>query len=210
MQNLDTCIAVDQYGLGDSEGPVRQLQETLARGSASLFRLAFKFLRNTADAEDAVQDAVFAAYKHLGDFRGHSQMTTWLHAIVANCARMRLRKQRRHLHVSLDSQVDEEQENSFAEILVDDRPSPEEECHKSELNDRLAKLIANLPPSLRRTYQLHHVHQLSIREIASTLGVPDGTVKARLARARGKLMPPMQRATQKKVRNCQRSGREAC
>jgi len=209
MSNLDTCAAIEQFPMGNGEGPVQELQEILDRGSSSLFRLAYKFLGNTADAEDAVQDAVFAAYKHLGSFRGNSQMSTWLHAIVANCARMRLRKQRRHVHVSLDSQVDDEQENSFAELLVDARPSPEEECHNSELSERLSELIANLPPSLRRTYQLHHVHQLSICEIANTLGVPHGTVKARLARARGKLMPPLRRAMQTKCASRNRLGREA-
>jgi RNA polymerase sigma-70 factor (ECF subfamily) len=192
-----------------TEGPAEELQEILARGSASLYRLAYKFLGNTADAEDAVQDAVFAAYKHLGSFRGQSQMSTWLHAIVANCARMRLRKQRRHVHVSLDSQVDDEQENSFSELLVDERPSPEDECHKTELSERVTQLIANLPPSLRRTYQLHHIHQLSICEIASTLGVPHGTVKARLARARGKLMPPLRRTIQHKRASSGRSERQA-
>src|SRR5271157_3393919 len=76
----------------------------------SLYRYAYRFLGNKDDAEDAVQDALLAAYKHLNQFRGDAQLTTWLTAIVINCARMQLRKRSRYIHVSLDSRIGEDQE----------------------------------------------------------------------------------------------------
>jgi RNA polymerase sigma-70 factor (ECF subfamily) len=202
MQPSDTCVTIDQYTENRVQA-AQELQNTVAQYSAAMFRLAYRFLHNTEEAEDAVQDAVFSAYTHLGDFRGESQMATWLHAIVVNCARARLRKQRRHVHVSLDTHVDEEDGNLFSELLRDDRPSPEEECQRSELNERLLELITSLPPGLRRTYHLHYVHQLSICEIASALGIPHGTVKARLSRARGRLIPPLRRRMEKNVPKCE-------
>lgn len=180
--------------IANCEGSAQQLQDVLARALPALHRRAFRLLGNTADAEDAVQDALFAAYKKLEQFRGRSQMSTWLNAIVANCARMQLRRRPRHVHVSLDSRIGEQQELSFSETLVDRHPNPEDECHNSELNARLSKFAAELSPSLRRTFHLRHVKNLSTRETAQILGLSTGTVKSQMARARAKLVSSMQKA----------------
>jgi RNA polymerase sigma factor (sigma-70 family) len=58
----------------------------------SFYRCALRFLGNAADAEDAVQETLLAAYKHINQFRGQSQTSTWLTRIVHNCALMQLRK----------------------------------------------------------------------------------------------------------------------
>jgi RNA polymerase sigma-70 factor (ECF subfamily) len=145
-------------------------------------------LGNQHDAEDAVQDALLAALKHLGQFRGEAQFSTWLTTIVLNCARMQLRKRPRQIHLSLDSRIGEEQEHSLSDILVDLRPNPEEEYHESWLDARLSESAAKLSPILRRTFYLRYVDHLSICETAQVLGVPIGTVKAQIARARAKLL----------------------
>jgi RNA polymerase sigma-70 factor (ECF subfamily) len=154
----------------------------------SFYRYAYRLLGNKADAEDAVQDALLAAFKHLNQFRGDAQLSTWLTTIVVNCARMQLRKRSRYTHVSLDSRIGEDQEYSLSDILMDHRPNPEDECHRSTLNARLMKSAAQLSPVLRKTFQLRFVDHLSVCETARVLGVPTGTVKAQTARARAKLM----------------------
>ncbi len=156
-----------------------------------LYRYAYRFLRNKADAEDAVQDALTAALEHLHQFRGDAQLSTWLTTILINCARMHLRKQSRYIHVSLDSRIGEEWEYPLSDILVDDRPNPEDESHRSMLHGRLMKSAAQLSPTLRKTFHLRFVHHLSICETARVLGVPIGTVKARTARARAELLKAM-------------------
>jgi DNA-directed RNA polymerase specialized sigma24 family protein len=80
-----------------------------------------------------VQDALLAAHKHLHQFRGQSQMSTWLTTIVSNCARMQLRKRPRQIQISLDEQIGEGQGYFLSERLADGRPSPEAECRTSEL-----------------------------------------------------------------------------
>jgi RNA polymerase sigma-70 factor, ECF subfamily len=75
-----------------------------------------------------VQDALLAAYTHMDQFRGRSQMSTWLSAIVHNCARMQLRKRARRVHLPLEEQNAEAYELSVSERLADQRPGPEEEC----------------------------------------------------------------------------------
>src|SRR5579863_19763 len=77
------------------EGATQQLEQILASGQPSLYRRAYRILGNAADAEDAVQDALLAAYTHLDQFRGQSQISTWLTTILVNCARLQLRRRPR-------------------------------------------------------------------------------------------------------------------
>jgi RNA polymerase sigma-70 factor, ECF subfamily len=177
-----------------------EMNQALSRRRASFFRSAYRFLKNAADAEDAVQDALMSAYKHIDQFRGQAQMSTWLTAIVSNSARMHLRKRPRQIHVSLDEPIGEEQEHSMAEQLADCRPSPEDECRNSELRARLKELVAELSPPLRKAFELRELDGLTTSEAAQILGVAEGTVKAQLARARAKLRRLMERAPRQQPR----------
>ena len=173
--------------LVDHQSPARKLQEVLSLRLPSFYRCAFRVLGNAADAEDAVQEGLLAAYKHLNQCRGQAQISTWLTAIVRNCALMQLRKRPRQIPILLDEQFGEEQPRSLWEGLTDERPSPEEEFRNSELTARLRKCTKLLSPTLRRTFQLRVLDGLSILETARILEVPHGTVKAQLARARAKI-----------------------
>jgi len=176
----------------DHQSTVRKLQDVLSLRLPSFYRCAFRLLGNAADAEDAVQEALLAAYKHINQFRGQSQISTWLTTIVRNCALMQLRKRPRQIHFPLDKEFGEEQPRFQWEGLADGRPSPEEEYRNFELTSRLRKCTALLSPTLRRTFQLRVMDGLSIVETARILGVPHGTVKAQLARARARIARHMQ------------------
>jgi RNA polymerase sigma-70 factor (ECF subfamily) len=194
MQNRNAYVGSDAPDeIPSRAGAVRQLEQILANGLPPLYRRAYRLLGNAADAEDAVQDALVAAYTHLNQFRGQAQISTWLTTIVLNCARLELRRRRRHVHVSLDESSGERQPVSLSERLADHRRNPEDECRESELRARLTPLHGQLSPTLRRTFQLRDVHGLSIRETARILGVPTGTVKAQSARARKRLKELMRR-----------------
>jgi RNA polymerase sigma factor (sigma-70 family) len=121
-QNPEVCI----LGKG-----TREMQDVLSRCRPSFYRTAYRQLNNAADAEDAVQEALLAAYKHLDQFKGQAQMSTWLTTIVMNCARMQLRRRPCQSLLSLDEQFGEESDYSLLEGLADDRPSPEVECQES-------------------------------------------------------------------------------
>jgi RNA polymerase sigma-70 factor, ECF subfamily len=188
MPDADTSSQTAQYpGAAESQSAAYELQKVLSLKLPSFHRSALRLVGNTADAEDAVQEALLAAYKHLHQFRGQSQMSTWLTAIVRNCALMQLRKRPRQIHFQLDDEFGEEQPRTLWEGLADERPSPEEEFRNSELTARLRECTMLLSPTLRRTFQLRVVDGLSIVETARILGVPHGTVKAQLARARAKI-----------------------
>jgi RNA polymerase sigma-70 factor, ECF subfamily len=187
--------------IGGEEGIAQQFEQILASGLPLLYRRAYRILGNTADAEDAVQDALLAAYTHLSQFRGQSQISTWLTSIVLNCARMRLRRRPRHASVSLDESNGEQQQLSLSERLADYRPNPEDESIESELSARLSHLHRQLSPTLRKALQLRDIDGLSIRETAQILGVPAGTVKAQSARARKRLKELMQRTLRPRSRS---------
>ena len=177
--------------LDAAKPPPAELLSVLSQCLPSLYRHAYRLLGNKADAEDAVQDALLAAYKHLNRFRGDAQLSTWLTTIVINCARMHLRKRPRYIHVSLDSRIGKEREYPLSDTLVDHRPNPEDECHKAWANARLIESAARLSPILWRTFYLRYVDHLSVGETSRVLGVPTGTVKAQIARARAKLLKAM-------------------
>jgi len=178
----------------------REMQDVLSRCRPSFYRTAYRQLNNTADAEDAVQDALLSAYKHLDQFKGQAQMSTWLTTVVMNCARMQLRRRSRQSLLSLDEQFGDESDYSLLERLADDGRSPELECQRSELRGYLMQFVEQLSPSLRKAFQLRDLDGLTTREAAHILGVPDGTLKAQLARARAKLKRFMRRALN--VRPC--------
>jgi RNA polymerase sigma factor (sigma-70 family) len=132
--------------LDAAKPPPAEMLSVLSHCLPSLYRYAYRLLGNKADAEDAVQDALLAAYKHLNQFRGDAQLSTWLTTIVINCARMHLCKRSRYIHVSLDSRIGEEREYPLSDTLVDHRPNPEDECHKAWANARLIESAARLSP----------------------------------------------------------------
>jgi RNA polymerase sigma-70 factor (ECF subfamily) len=164
---------------------IRELTDVIASHSPRFRRIALAHLGDVADAEDAVQDALLAALTHVDQFRGQAKMSTWLTAIVINSARMKLRRRFGRVYLALDETNG--QDFTLAEMLSDTRPGPEEAYRKREVAEKLAQVTSRLSPTLLRTFQLRDVYGLNIRETAHLLGVPSGTVKARLARARMKL-----------------------
>lgn len=185
---------------GDTQEPtvygrqeeIRQLTNVIASHRPSLTRIALRLVGNAADAEDAVQDAFLSAYTHLDQFKRQAQMSTWLTTIVINAARMKVRRRPRQAHIPLDQENREQDHPPFSEMLSDRRPSPEELCRSRELAERLAQASLQLSPALRGTFQLSAMDGLSTRETAQALGIPEGTVKARVARARKKLKQLLQ------------------
>jgi RNA polymerase sigma-70 factor (ECF subfamily) len=152
------------------------------------------------DAEDAVQDALLSAYKHLDQFKERAKLTTWLTAIVTNSALTQLRKRPRQLHLSLDERLGEDQDYCVADSVADAGLSPEGECIRSQTREHLMQFVAELSPALRKAIQLRDLEGLTTSEAAHILGVPDGTVKARVSRGRSKLKRLMRSEGRRELR----------
>lgn len=166
--------------------PERRLEfeGVLSRNLPGFQRAAMRWLRNPEDAEDAVQDAMLSAFKHIARFEGRAQMSTWVMAIVINVVRGQLRRRLRHTFLSLDQPAQDGQQ-TIADLVADHRPTPEQTLAECELLKLIIKLTGSLPPSQRMAMQLRQRDDgLSIKEAAEVLGVPVGTLKAQLARGR--------------------------
>lgn len=210
MPITDAYVAAE----GAFELPWRQettqaFSNVLSSRLTSFYRRAYRVLGNVADAEDAVQDALLAAYTHLDQFKGQSEMSTWMTAIVHNCALLQLRRRRRYVYVSLDESTGELDTLSIADQLPDHRPNPEDECQHFELRTCLTHFCNRLSPTLRKTFRLRDIEGLSIRETAQILKIPRGTVKAQSARARRKINQLMQRALMPRPRTLAKCKKES-
>lgn len=164
-----------------------ELQDAVSRCLPSLHRRAYHYLGNSHDAEDAVQDALLSAYRHLDQFKGDAKMTTWLTSIVTNSALTQIRRRPRHPHSSIDEPSADGQNSCVADRLVDVRPSPEDECAMSELRGHLRQVLGELSPSFQKAIQLCDLEGLTTSEAAHLLGVRESTLKSRVSRARSQL-----------------------
>ena len=150
----------------------------------AVYTAAVSILNNSADAEEAAQEAVLKAFTNLAGFRGEAKFSTWLIQITINEARLKLRKDRRHLYESVDEQRADEEGEYSPKDFADWREVPSEALQRRELREALKQAIADLPSIYREVLILRDVQQRSIQETAQILGLTEGSVKTRLLRAR--------------------------
>jgi RNA polymerase sigma-70 factor (ECF subfamily) len=150
----------------------------------TVFFAAKSVVDNPADAEEVAQEAVLKAFNNLSRFRLESKFSTWLIQITINEARMRLRKDRRHLYDSLDEKATDEEGDYIPRDFADWRDIPSEELQRKELRDALQRALASLDSKYREVLLCRDVQHLSITETAQVLGITEGSVKTRLLRAR--------------------------
>ena len=154
-------------------GDLAAFEELIRARLDKLFRTACGILGDPAEAEDAAQEACIAAWQKLPTLRDPQRIDAWLGRILLNSCRMRLRHRRR-----------------VREITIDDSRSIPEAVDERRLNDRTEDLDAvvraldRVSADDRALLILHHVHDERVEAIAATLGIPTGTVKWRLSRAR--------------------------
>jgi RNA polymerase sigma-70 factor (ECF subfamily) len=149
-----------------------------------VFFSAVSILGNDADAEDAAQEAALKAYKNLARFRRESKFSTWLIQIAINEAKMRLRKDRRHLYESLDDRQQTDEGDYIPTDFADWREIPSEALEQSQLREALNQALSALPEKYRTVMILRDVQQMSIAETAKALGISEENVKTRTSRAR--------------------------
>jgi RNA polymerase sigma-70 factor (ECF subfamily) len=151
----------------------------------SIYVSAFLILRNQEDAEEVAQEAVFKAFRRLNQFRGESKFGTWIIQITINEARMRRRKDRRHLYESIEQDVTlDEAATYIPRDFADWREVPSEAMQRAEFRDALMRAIVRLPEKYREVFILREVEHMTAIETAAALGIEEGNVRTRLLRAR--------------------------
>ncbi len=150
----------------------------------AVYVAAVSILNNPSDAEEVAQEAVLKAFTHLAEFRAEAKFSTWLIQITINEARLRLRKDRRHLYESVDEQRADEEGEYFPKDFADWREVPSEALQRKQLREALRRAIAALPLKYREVLILRDIQNRSTEETAEILGITEGNVKTRLLRAR--------------------------
>ena len=141
-----------------------------------------RFVRDTDEVADVVQEAFIKAYRALPKFRGESQFYTWLYRIAVNTAKNYLVSRSRRPPGS-DVDIDDAEYYSGSEYLKD-LGTPENQLFRDELESEIVKSIAELPEDLRTAVTLREYEGLSYEEIAEIMECPVGTVRSRIFRAR--------------------------
>jgi RNA polymerase sigma-70 factor (ECF subfamily) len=151
-----------------------------------VYRLGLRITSSPEDAEEVAQDALWAAARKIGTFKGDSAFGSWLYRIAANAAYMKLRARKfKTREVALDDVIPAFDEDGVHFEPMDDwSPRVDEQALQHELRDVLEHAIDELPPDYRTALVLHDVEGLSNPEIAETLGISLPAVKSRVHRSR--------------------------
>ena len=156
---------------------------TAEQRRAQLLSIARRVTNSSEDSEDILQDAFLKAYQALPRFRGESQMSTWLSAIVQNTAFEYLRSRRGRVFVSIEY-VSKDATDIVQQDFPDTRDTPEQSCARRELEEMLHAEIGRLSQGCRRAIELCVLDQYSQAAAASVLQVRAETVKSRVFRAK--------------------------
>ncbi|HKW76313.1 MAG TPA: sigma-70 family RNA polymerase sigma factor [Terriglobales bacterium] len=143
--------------------------------------LSYSILKNQHDVEEVVQESILKAFTHVGQLREGESFRAWLLQIAGNEARMRLRKERKHLY---DSVEEDFTEGFYPRQFVNWRDIPSAELERKELRLAVAAALACLDDVYREVFILRDVQHLSALETGRILGLSEGAVNTRLHRAR--------------------------
>jgi len=174
---------------GDQEA----FREIYLENHAALYRYALGELGNTDDACDVVQEAFIRAWRALGSFRGETSLLRWLFRIARNLIIDRVRARRRRPEISLETPLGPDTEETVGDQVTSKRKGPDEVAEHGEEMVAFRKALADLPEGQRIVFVLREWEGLDYREIGIRLGLNDGTVKSRLARAREALLASMRK-----------------
>lgn len=152
-----------------------------------LFNLSFRMLGSREEAEDVIQQVFIEAYRHLKDFHGDAQFSTWLYSITLNRTRNCLRSRKSRPSVPLEASWSDDDERTEIQ-LPDHSPLPEQILEKQSDLDWLHKNVKLLSPDYQAIVTLHYFHNKPLQDVAEHLGRPLATVKVYLHRARKELL----------------------
>jgi RNA polymerase sigma-70 factor (ECF subfamily) len=165
----------------DEHDKVRRFRDAALPYLDDLYTVARYFMRNAADAEDAVQECYLRALRNYDSYRGPA-MKPWLLAILRNVCNAEFARRGKR-----ETSTDQTEEETALPMWQEPQSSPETALLRQQDGATIRELVAALPHQFREAIVLREINDLSYHEIAEVAGVPVGTVMSRLARARSML-----------------------
>lgn len=168
--------------------------QLVRRHQTGLFNFAMRQLRVASLAEDVVQEAFVRVVQNALDFKHEARFSTWVYTITRNLCIDHLRKRALRKHPSLDeSKRGEEGDGpTLGEQTADSRANVERQVTGTELKERIALAVDELPDDQREVFLLRELSNLPFKEIAEITGVPENTVKSRMRYALERLQAALQ------------------
>ena len=148
-----------------------------------IYSLALRMVGSPEDAADLTQDAFLSAWRSLAHFHGESSFSTWLYRLASNACIDFLRKEKRKRAAGTVLYLDDTEEGPSLD-LPDYDADPHKQLEQSEVRDCIADCMDTLSEEHRTVLSLREISGLSYTEISDILGLEEGTVKSRIARAR--------------------------
>ncbi len=159
-----------------------------------VFNITYRMLGNRAEAEDVAQEVFITVFKQIENFRGDSKFSTWLYRVTVNHCKNRIKYlARRHSRDQDELDETSQAQNGAVNGAPVRSKNPDKALESLQMEQLLQEAIASLDDEQRAVVILRDVEDLSIEEICEITGLPDGTVKSRLHRARLVLRKKMQR-----------------
>ena len=190
-READTRAAIEVKALqasGDLDGARERFAELVSRHQRRALRIAFHYVRDAADADEAVQDAFVKAYSHIGTFRDELPFEVWFTRILINGCLDRLKARKRREKWLAPPSIDSSGvERNPADTLPSRGPSPEEYVLRQERRRQLQAALGQLPERQRLVFALSHFEGRSSREVSQMTGLNESTVRVHLFRAVRKL-----------------------
>jgi len=186
-READARVAIDVKALqaaGRSDAARERFAELVQRHQRRAIRIAFHYLREAADADEAVQDAFVKSYIHLGTFREDLPFEVWFTRILINGCLDRLKARKRRERWMAPHPTDAQgMERDPAEYLPSRGPNPEDLVLRGERQAQLAVALAKLPERQRLVFMLSHFDGRTSREVSAMTGLNESTVRVHLFRA---------------------------
>jgi RNA polymerase sigma-70 factor (ECF subfamily) len=177
-QNADGCKAANA-DLADVErvlaGDVNAFEGIVRRWQGPLVNMAWRYCRDRGRAEEMAQEAFVRAWRGLAQWRREGSFSTWLFALAANVFRSELKR-----FPVVNVPMEDVKEPSLG-------ARQESEMAAQQTSDRVRRAVLALPVRYREPVILYYFHEMDVGAVATTMQLPEGTVKARLARARALL-----------------------
>lgn len=163
-------------------GDEAAFEELVKAHQGHVYKLAMKLTGSHEEALDVSQEVFLKAYRSLGSFRGESRFSVWLYRLTCNASMDIIKRSRRSALVPMPTDGD------GAELDIPDlSPTPEEQVERRETLRAVREAIGELDGEKRRILLMREYGGMTYSQIADLLGIEEGTVKSRLARARAAL-----------------------